>query len=184
MRLRELARPTQDFELNQTDRQVYEFMLNSGLRVSFQGLKRSLRLHQESLSRSLKRLIEMGLVAKVGDEYVVEQPPSDSTSDWYVVIESVLPYNVSPESIAAAMREKWFRGLRWLGASPDGRRLVWISEDGSIKIMVRFVDNEVVVETDAYTGERVTQAIRLAHTVFEHLSKLVSKGEMLPHTSN
>lgn len=171
-------------DLSQTDRQVYEFMLNSGLRVSFQGLKRSLRIHQESLSRSLKRLMELGLVSKVGDEYVVEQAPAESASDWYVVIESVLPYNVSHQAVAAAMKEKWFRELRWLGSSTDGRRLVWISDDGSIKIMVRFLDNEVVVETDAYMGEKLTRAIRLAHTVFEHLSKIVSKGSLLPQASN
>ena len=185
MRLRELSRFSADSgDLSQTDRQVYEFMLNSGLRLSFQGLRRSLRIHQESLSRSLKRLVDMGLVSKVGDEYVVEHSPVDSASDWYVVIESVLPYNVDVQGVASAMKEKWFRDLRWLGASADGRRLVWISVDGSIKVMVRFVDNEVVVETDAYTSDKVTQAIKLSHEVFEHLSKIVSKGSILPHTSN
>jgi len=173
-----------DGDLSQTDRQVYEFLLNSGLRLSFQGLKRSLRIHQESLSRSLKRLVEMGLVSKVGDEYAAERSAVDSAADWYVVIESVLPYNVSFQKVAEAMREKWFRELRWLGASSDGKRLVWISEDGSIKIMVRFVDNEVVVETDAHTSDRAAEAIRLAHIVFEHLSKIVSRGNMPTHASN
>lgn len=185
MRLRGMARfASADQELSQTDRQVYEFMLNTGLRLSFQGIKRSLGIHQESLSRSLKRLVELGLVTKVGDEYFVEQPAADTSTDWYVVIESVLPYNVSHQAVVAAMKDKWFRELRWLGASPDGKTLVWISEDGAIRIRVRFLDNQVAVETDAYVGDKVTRAIRLAHTVFEHLSKLVSKDTMLPHTSN
>ncbi|MEM0272576.1 MAG: hypothetical protein QW514_08555 [Thermoprotei archaeon] len=185
MHLREWARlSAESVDLSQTDRQVYEFMLNSGLRLSFQGLRRSLRIHQESLSRSLKRLVELGLVSKVGDEYVVKQHGADSAYEWYVVIESVLPYNVNVQSVALAMKEKWFKDLRWLGMSLDGRSLVWTSVDGSIKIMVRFVDNQVVVETDAYTSDKLTQAIRLSHTVFEHLSKIVSKGGILPQASN
>jgi hypothetical protein len=126
----------------------------------------------------------MGLVSKVGDEYVVVPNAPNPSPDWYVVIESVLPINVDPQQVALAMKDKWFRDLRWLGSSDDGKRLVWISLDGSIRIMVCFVENEVVVETDAYSGDRLAQAIRLSHTVFEYLSKIVSRGHMVPHASN
>jgi DNA-binding Lrp family transcriptional regulator len=164
-------------DLSDTDRLILELIMKSGLGISFQGLKRALGIHQESLSRGLKRLIQLGLIIKRDADYVAARRSTAQMPEWYVVIESVLPRDADKDSLFALLRNKWFKDLRWFGSSQDGKSLVWTTVGGDIKIMVKFVDNDVLVETDAVSGENVSLAIKLAHTVFEHLSRALSRLE-------
>jgi DNA-binding Lrp family transcriptional regulator len=162
-------------DLSYTDRQILELIMNSGLGISFQGIKRALGIHQETLSRGLKRLIKLGLIVKRGSDYVALHVLSARAPEWYVVIESVLPQDVDKRYLYTLLRNKWFKELRWFGSSQDGKSLVWTSVKGDIKIMVKFVGHDVLVETDAASRESISLAIKLAHTVFEHLSKALSR---------
>ncbi|HEX2013947.1 MAG TPA: MarR family transcriptional regulator, partial [Nitrososphaera sp.] len=56
-----------DFHNN--DNKVLELLNEAGSKYSFKGLMRKLNLHQQSLSRALRRLEELGLVEKTAEGY-------------------------------------------------------------------------------------------------------------------
>ncbi|MEM3670124.1 MAG: helix-turn-helix domain-containing protein [Thermoprotei archaeon] len=157
------------------DREILDFILRSGVELSFQGIRRGMGIHQEALSRGLKRLQEQGLIVKRDNVYTPVGGMLKESSQWYVIIESVLPFDISVSDLSEAMAGKWFDGLRWFGASSDGSKLIWTTPDGLVKLRVQFVGNELIIETDAYGSERLSAAIRQAHTLFDHVAKLLVK---------
>jgi len=61
-------------DLGEVDSKVIQFLASSSdTSFSFQGLKRSLKVHQEKLARSLNRLYSMGLIEKNGDGYLISR---------------------------------------------------------------------------------------------------------------
>lgn len=161
-------------DLREGDQAILDYLSKSGVGLSFQGIRRGMGIHQETLARSLKRLVDQGLVIKQKNVYSPAYSSSEDSANWYVLIESVLPFDVDPSKIASSLSAKWFSDLRWFGSSDDGSRLVWTTSDGKIKIRLEFVGNEVLVETDAYGEGDLSTAIRYAHTLFDQVAKTLS----------
>jgi len=165
--LSEVHPESPESSLSSTDQKVFELIASSGLGLSFQGIRRSLGIHQESLSRSLKRLTELGLVYKQGVDYWVNTEMASRPRDWYVVVDSALPEGVKREHIVGWLRGRWFKELRWFGGSEDGLKLVWTSQDGRYKVMLSILEHEFVVQTDSAKEEAVFTALRLAKLTME-----------------
>lgn len=130
--------------------------------VAFQGLKRSLALHQQILARTLKRLERDGLVAKdrsgyrltdqgfaalcASDTPVREAPAREVLS----VVQAVLPPHVQPKDVADRLEHRWFKGLRWYGRTdgPGETTLTWVAPPDDARVVVRVSGGAVNVEIE------------------------------------
>ena len=135
--------------LGEVDSKVVQLLASSSdTSFSFQGMKRSLKVHQEKLSRSLNRLVTTGLVGKSDDGYTITKKgiravgSSASPSQPLVVGSSYLPSDVDLTGAQISLKGKWFSGMRWLGSSPtsQGTELKWVTDDGEIQVKLSFRD--------------------------------------------
>lgn len=130
--------------------------------VAFQGLKRSLSLHQQVLARTLKRLAEDGLVAKDVSGYrLTEQGfaalaksgaprPDAPAREILSVVQAVLPPHVAPKDVADRLERRWFKGLRWYGRTdgPGETTLTWVAPPADPRVVVRVSGGAVNVEIE------------------------------------
>jgi len=86
--------------------------------VSFQGLRRRLELHQQSLNRTLKRLVRDGFITRNETGYKITGDGNDAihlTDSAYVsgnvltIFETILPPHLRPENVVAQLSRRWFR---------------------------------------------------------------------------
>jgi len=135
------------YDLGEGDGRVLQMMASSAdTNFSFQGIKRSLQVHQEKLSRSLNRLSSQGLVDKFESGYAITKKGlklmgvSESAPTKTVVGSSYLPGGLDAPAVATMLKGKWFSGMRWLGSSPIGEHLdlKCVTDDGEIQVQVRF----------------------------------------------
>jgi hypothetical protein len=169
----ELVMAAQNDHLRTTDQKVFKIISESDTGVSFQALKRTLGLHQESLSRSLKRLMEMGLVSKQESGYITSDFQEKTGKEGFVVVDSALPNEINPNTLTNVLKGRWFKGLRWFGMSLDGTKLVWSTLDGKNKVSLKILGQELVIQADSTSKEAVFAAIKLAHSVFEKIADLL-----------
>ena len=110
---------------------------------TFDGLKRRLGLHPETLSRILSRLEDEGIVKKTPEGYKVTPKltrlklhSARRETQSMSLLRTYLPSNMLTQQLIAAVNGKWFGILRWLGISEtsDGVTLKWVTEDGGIQI--------------------------------------------------
>lgn len=138
--------------------------------VSFQGLRRQLRVHQQALSRTLRRLEGEGLVAHDGKGYQLtdkgvaalhgqalplhghaalpQAPLSRSEPASLTVLEALLPPHAGAGDVAALLSRRWFAGLRWFAQSegPGETALHWLVEPGSGRVTVRVSGGALTLE--------------------------------------
>src|SRR5436309_13467200 len=90
---------------------------------SFQGMKRRLGLHQEKLTRILKRLEDDNLVLKTDEGYKVLHHSRKTTrhlDEGEPVIRGQLPPGIDPNLLTSKLKGRWFKHFRWLGYSTSG----------------------------------------------------------------
>ncbi|MGI0052978.1 MAG: helix-turn-helix transcriptional regulator [Thermoplasmata archaeon] len=110
--------------------------------IAFNGLRRSLNVHPESLTRALRRLERYGLVAKEPSGYRLAgdspdripgrpQPP-DHPPRWTGVAEVQLAPGFEGPQILGLLAGRWAGKLRWVGVleRPGEPLLVWSRTDG------------------------------------------------------
>lgn len=106
-------------------------------RIAFSGLRRVLRAHPESLSRSLRRLEREGLVERSVDGYrALGEPPRGALSRSTVlrpIAQVELPPGSPVDTTLGKLSGRWFGSLRWVGVvdGPTGRLLAWARRDGA-----------------------------------------------------
>jgi len=139
---------------------LHELGRGASAQVSFQGLRRSLQVHQQSLSRVLRRLVRSGLVAKGSSGYrltdqgsaiVRLRQSSRGTPEVVTVVEALLPPDVGPEEVSALLAQRWFQGLRWYGMTtgPLETTLSWQGEPDRSVVRLRVNGHRVVLEAEA-----------------------------------
>ncbi len=106
---------------------------------TFEGLKRKLGIHSETLSRILARLEDQDFLAKTENGYVVTDRGRYLTgtsrtghqTSGIVLLSTLLPAYQNGRVVSGLMG-RWFGPLRWLGYSKeeDGMTLKWITEGG------------------------------------------------------
>src|SRR5437879_13543934 len=87
---------------------------------SVQGMKRRLGLHQEKLTRILKRLEDDNRVLKTDEGYKALHHARKTTrhlDEGEPVIRGQLPPGIDPNLLTSKLKCRWFKIFRWLGSS-------------------------------------------------------------------
>ena len=136
--------------------------------VSFQGLRRQLRVHQQALARTLRRLEQEGLVSHDGKGYQLTdkgvaalrgpslglqgdarpEPLRRADAPALTLLEALPPPPAGPGDVAGQLARRWFAGLRWFAQSegPGETALHWLVEPGGGRVTVRLGAGSVTLE--------------------------------------
>jgi hypothetical protein len=162
-----------DLDLRSGDWQVLDAFHDQESSLAFQGLKRSLGMHQETLSRALHRLESDHLVERTEDGYrltqrgseVIHVPVRGQPTKRSKILETYLPSDVPSSDVISRLKYSWFSTLRWLGFSGnnDESVLTWVTEDGRTQVRARFEGNHLSIEINPDIGEKSDLAIKSAH---------------------
>jgi hypothetical protein len=120
-------------------------------RIAFNGLRRALGAHPESLSRALHRLEREGLVDRSTGGYrsLVGPPEADPTSATPLrpIAHVRVPDGTSPDSVLGRLSGRWFGTLRWVGVidRPSQRLFAWARRDGSGYVLLGIHDRNLRV---------------------------------------
>ncbi len=145
---------------------------------SFQGMKRRLGLHQEKLTRILKRLEDDNLVLKTDGGYRVTGHNRKNTRHQVTgepVIRGQLPPGVDPEGLISKLKGRWFKNFRWLGYSngDTGHSLYWITEDGRFQVRVQLSPSGILVWSDATEAKDNVSPVAAGYELFDRISRIV-----------
>ncbi len=169
--------------------------------LSFQGIKRKLGVHQETLSRALHRLQRDGFVERLDHAYRIspkgmltiggDKPRLPSLKlepvDPYSIslLRARLPPDVSTGELVGSLSYKWFGNLRWLGSTqtPESATLNWMTDDTGLKISVRIREDVLTIETFPTGPDSVSEATRSAFELFDHVSKALKGSGRSPANS-
>lgn len=176
----EEALSTTDFHNN--DNKILSVLNEAGSNYSFKGLMRKLGLHQQSLSRALHRLEEMGLVERSPVGYRLSRDGSAVSRfdairpkgrEYMQLLQTYIPLNVTASEVVRQLVGKWFKNLRWLGMieSGTGYTLQWSSDDGSFQINLRLIADYIVIETNASTEKEKVEAMVGSYAIYELITK-------------
>ncbi len=168
--------------LSDHDLEVLSLLSAEGTaQVTFQGIRRSLDMHQESLSRALRRLQEDGLVHSTAGGYVVSPEGfakaknivRDTGQVSVPVLRTVLPGEREGAYAAEGLRQRWFGSLRWYGYSKDavGTTLSWTTEDGGVRLDARFEGVLLSVDARLADPSRLPEAIVTAHRLLYEVNR-------------
>jgi DNA-binding MarR family transcriptional regulator len=171
---------TTDFHNN--DNKILSVLNEAGSNYSFKGLMRKLGLHQQSLSRALHRLEEMGLVERSPVGYRLSRNGSAISRfdairpkgrEYMQLLQTYIPLNVRAFEVVRQLVGRWFKNLRWLGMieSGTGYTLQWSRDDGSFQINLRLIADYIVIETNASTEKEKVEAMVGSYAIYELITK-------------
>jgi DNA-binding HxlR family transcriptional regulator len=179
-------------ELHDNDNKILLLLkgsANGDPSYTFNGLVRELNMHQQSLSRSIKRLIDLGLVehikhygfrlTKLGHRLgmattSVNRNHRDRKYTPMAYLEmQFTKFNI--DSIASNLSGKWFENLRWVGKIDDSGLsiLKWKRYDNSFGINVTIMHNSLVVESDASLQKEITEAAKTIPKIISMVTDVV-----------
>jgi hypothetical protein len=175
------------------DTEVLSFIEEEDLTTfTFDGLKRRLGLHPETLSRILNRLEQEGIVIKNSDGYTVtpkitklklqtQRTEEPSTP----LLQTFLPSDIRIQQLVAQIKGKWFANLRWLGISEnnEGIGLKWITEDGSIQLNANMVGTELNIEAKFLTCNDLDLALKAAYQLMSFISRKCTGTRLARHVA-
>lgn len=174
-------------DIGERDMEVLRFIGDEGLLgFTFEGLKRSLGVHPETLSRILDRLEDQRVLEKTEHGYQVTQKGRDvvgmkqivSSEPRVTLLRTLLPQVENSREAIATLRGRWFGPLRWLGYAEDekGTNMKWVTEDGGIQVDAIFADGELTIEGRIREGMDLTDAIKASHQLVGHISRIYPAG--------
>jgi hypothetical protein len=133
--------------------QVLALLSDTPGTIAFSGLRRTLKVHPESLVRALRRLERSGAVTRSSQGYALrdpvgprpEGPPSART-----VASVHLPHGASGSELLGRLAGRWVGSLRWLGIydRPGDPWLVWTIGHDRGHAMLSVRNDELKVMTD------------------------------------
>ncbi len=160
---------------------------------TFEGLKRRLGLHPETLSRILNRLEQEGIVKKTVEGYTVIREivkhlklhPSSSTESRVSLLQTYLPSDIPVQQLTSNLRGKWFGLLRWLGLSETNESITlkWVTEDGDIQIDAKITEAQLIIEAKFLHHINLNRALKAAYQLMAYIGKLCSRAPMAKHVA-
>jgi hypothetical protein len=151
---------------------------------SFDGIKRKLGMHQETLSRALSRLGFLGFIEKTAEGYQVIETgkvmnlltPAKSESST-LLIQTLLPQDIDIHNIISNLKGRWFANLRWFGLSNTeiGITLKWLVDGSKVQIDAIFSDGSLNIEAELQSDGNLAGAIRASHKVMEYIMRIYSR---------
>lgn len=184
--------PVSHNDLRNNDSKILSLLYqdNCSKQYSFKGLMRKLSLHQQSLTRALHRLEDLGLVEKSEAGYklsknrkIIHIPKSmqkdlikiRNENEFLPLIHTYIPINIGADQIVAELVGKWFNKLRWYGLikNETGYVLQWISDDKIFQVNLKITSNYITIETDAISDKQKVEAMVSAQRIFEQMTKIL-----------
>jgi len=171
-----------DCSLGERDTDVLSVINIEDLTVfTFDGLKRRLGLHPETLSRILARLEREGFLKKEPGGYKVSpkitklklnEPRGDENH--VPLLQTFLPSNVQVQHLIASLNGKWFGSLRWFGLAETTRgiTLKWVTEDGGIQINAIMEDSTLTIEAKFLRENNLNLALNASYQLMAYIGKL------------
>ena len=152
---------------------------------TFEGLKRRLKIHPETLSRILYRLADQDILKKGDNGYTLTSKAKkllksnslDSTNPSLRLLQTFLPPEVPIKKVISNLKAKWFGVLRWLGYSitNEGVNLKWITEDGETIISAIFSQDRLYIDAKMVSENDLNAALNASHQLMGYITKLISK---------
>ncbi len=163
------------------------------LGFTFEGLRRRLGTHSETLSRILRRLEDQMILEKTSEGYHVTHKGKEmigvkplisssrthsATQHRVPILRTLLPHSHGSSEVVSGLKGRWFGPLRWLGYSEDerGTTMKWVTEDGAVQIDAIFSEGELAIEGNVREGKDLTDAIRASYQLVGHLSRVSPVG--------
>ena len=193
---------TNDFHNNDT--KILSFLnQETGANYSFKGLLRKLNLHQQSLTRALSRLEDLGLIEKSSLGYKLskngesimtlstksnsekrvgaleegEEEEVEKKKNGYVqLLQTYVPIDIKSDEIVHALIGKWFNNLRWIGMieSETGEYMLqWINDNNTFQIILRIISKYLIIETNANSDKEKVEAMIGSYRIFEQITKIL-----------
>jgi DNA-binding Lrp family transcriptional regulator len=170
-------------EISPRDMEVVRMIQDEGLSLfTFDGLRRMTGIHPETLSRTLERLEEEGVVERSSEGYSMREAwrgidgmrPVSRSGQRVPILHTPLPMGVKTSDIVSALRGRWFDHMRWVGISDaeEGVTLKWVTDDGAAVIDARLSSGQLDVEAKIRTEADLGSAVRAAHQLVGRISKL------------
>ena len=159
---------------------------------TFDGLKRRLGLHPETLSRILSRLEEEGIVKKTPEGYEVTPKiaqlklgPVRREAQTASLLQTFLPSNMLVQNLISELKGRWFGVLRWLGMSEnsEGVTLKWVTEDGSIQLAASISGTSLNIDSKFLTSNNLDLALKAAYQLMTHIGKLCNTTRSATHVA-
>jgi DNA-binding Lrp family transcriptional regulator len=181
------------YSLSERDTNVLSLIDEEGLTLfTFDGLKRRLGLHPETLSRILSRLEEEGIVKKTPEGYKVTPKLTrlklhltrDKTQG-VPLLQTFLPSDMLTQKLISELKGKWFGILRWLGISEtnEGVTLKWVTEDGGIQIAANISDTSLNIDAKFLAENNLDLALKATYQLMAHIDKLYSSTRLARHVA-
>jgi len=157
---------------------------------TFDGLKRRLCLHSETLSRILTRLEQEGIVKKEPDGYKVTPKitklklhPTRTEKPSTPLIQTYIPSDMLTHQLIAELKGKWFGLLRWLGVSEnnEGVTLKWVTEDGAIQINANIQGTALNIEAKFLNTNNLNLALKAAYQLMAYIGKRCQEPTLARH---
>ncbi len=175
---------TPEFPFSERDTNVLNVIEEEDLAsFAFEGLKRRLGLHPETLSRVLYRLEDQGIVEKGVEGYKVTSKAKEllklhsfsTRAPTMNLLQTLLPPDVPIQQVVSNLKGKWFGVLRWLGYSKNNKSvtLKWITEDGSTIISANFQRGQLNIDAKMLWEKDLNVALQASYQLMGYIARLI-----------
>ncbi len=165
---------------------------------SFNGLKIRLNLHQEILSRSLKRLKELGLINKTKLGYKSTKygkitffklkrisNEKRSNQKYTQIMQISVPFRLPNQQIVQNLSGKWFSSLRWIGMIQNVTeyQLKWKDIEDFIEIILYLSNNNIIIETND-NPVYISKAFGYSTSIIESIGNIIMENNSIIYPIN
>lgn len=189
-------------DLRQTDIDILNILSGNKVEntitiLSFNGLKIRLNVHQEKLSRSLKRLKQLELIEKTQTGYKstitgkkifsrLFKTKQHTSRKNIQILEMYLPFKVLNKKVVDTIEGRWFGNLRWIGIiqSLTGYQLQWRDIENFIEITLHISDNNIIVETNDNNPLHMSKAFSYSTKIIAWISDIIMRKKLWINSIN
>ena len=165
---------------------------------SFNGLKIRLNLHQEILSRSLKRLKELGLINKTKLGYKSTKygkitflklkrisNEKRSNQKYTQIMHVSVPFRLPNQQIVQNLSGKWFSSLRWIGMIQNVTeyQLKWKDIEDFIEIILYLSNNNIIIETND-NPVYISKVFGYSTSIIESIGNIIMENNSIIYPIN